>query len=287
MIVGDSLIQSVSMYTDAVPHRRSDVQRRSSILVDPRLPFHPPPPEARTNQAPQQAGESRCEMGQFPTSPRETVLQFGLDHQDVWDTNHTAIGLSTAQVAAFKVAVSACQGAFTDQSKAKQAAKIATQGADDAYKGYKAKLAEMVRTIKTFAENSATPATVYNTAEIIAPAPPSPVPPPAQPSGVTVSLNASSGALELKWKASNPAGSSGTSYIIRRKLPGEPSFSFLGVSGKKAFTDNTLVAGPDSVQYTIQGQRSDAAGPVSAVLTVTFGHPATGGFNVQSVKLAA
>src|SRR5262249_1902804 len=46
-------------------------------------------------------------------------------------------------------------------------------------------------------------------------------------------------------------------------------------------TDTTFFAGPDSVQYTIQGQRADATGPLSEVLTVNFGRAADG--SIQAV----
>jgi hypothetical protein len=109
------------------------------------------------------------------------------------------------------------------------------------------------------------------------PAPPSPAPPPAQPTDLTVELEPQIGDLILRWKAENPSGTSGTSYIIRRKLEGESSFSFIGVTGSKKFVDTTLIAGPDTVQYTVQGQRADQTGPMSQVFMVTFGRTPSGG----------
>jgi hypothetical protein len=55
--------------------------------------------------------------------------------------------------------------------------------------------------------------------------------------------------------------------------------------------DNTFIAGPDSVQYTVQGQRADAAGPESQIFTVRFGRNGPG-VTIQSAttsgaKLAA
>ena len=134
-----------------------------------------------------------------------------------------------------------------------------------------------MRSIRAFAEQQANPNAVYNLAQIPPSSEPTTAPPPAQPTDLTVTLEASSGDLMLSWKASNPTGTSGTSYIIRRKLPGESAFSFIGVSGKKKFVDTTLVAGPDSVQYTVQGQRADSTGPVSPVFMVTFGQLPSGG----------
>lgn len=128
-----------------------------------------------------------------------------------------------------------------------------------------------MRLIRAYAESTAKPSIVYNLAQIPPPASPSPAPPPAQPTDLTVTLGSSDGALTLRWKASNPTGTSGTSYIIRRKLPSETQFQFTRVSGKKEFVDDTLIAGPDSVQYTVQGQRADSSGPLSSIFAVNFG----------------
>jgi hypothetical protein len=103
------------------------------------------------------------------------------------------------------------------------------------------------------------------------------VPPPGRPSGLTVQLDATTGSLTLRWKAANPTNARGTTYIIRRKLPGETEFAFIGVSGKKRFVDETLMLGAGegilapAVQYTVQGQRANLSGPVSPIFTVNFG----------------
>jgi hypothetical protein len=140
---------------------------------------------------------------------------------------------------------------------------------------------DTVRLIRAFAESTAKPSTIYNLAQIPPPSPPSPAPPPAQPTDSTVTLNASDGGLMLRWKAANPTGTSGTSYIVRRKLPDDSEFSFIGVSGEKEFVDDTLIAGPDSVQYTVQGQRADSSGPLSPIFTVNFGRLPGGGMTAS------
>ncbi len=47
--------------------------------------------------------------------------------------------------------------------------------------------------------------------------------------------------------------------------------------------DDTLIAGPDSVQYTVQGQRADSSGPLSPIFTVNFGQARGGGFAASVV----
>lgn len=155
-----------------------------------------------------------------------------------------------------------------------QGLRVATQWAEGAFGSLRSSAGDTVRLIRAFAESQPKPDVVCNTAQI---PPPSPAPSPAQPTDLIVTFGASDGALTLRWKAANPTGTSGTSYIIRRKLPGESEFSFIGVSGKKEFTDDTLIAGPESVQYTVQGQRANSSGPLSPIFVVNFGQAAGGG----------
>ncbi|MBK8267891.1 MAG: hypothetical protein IPK83_06130 [Planctomycetes bacterium] len=138
-----------------------------------------------------------------------------------------------------------------------------------------------MKLIRAFAINAVDPLNVYNLAQIQPPAPPTPAPPPAQPTNLNVSLDPTEGYLMLSWKAENPVGTSGTSYIIKRKLPTESVFSFIGVSGTKKFVDESLVAGPDSVQYTVQGTRANQVGPVSPIFTISFGRSPDGGFSMS------
>ncbi|MBL8879122.1 MAG: hypothetical protein JNG88_08385 [Phycisphaerales bacterium] len=210
-------------------------------------------------------------MGAYPTSPRAAFLQWCEAHAPVFTANAAQIGLTTNQASAFAAATTAGAAALLAQEQAKQAYRVATQQAEGAFGTLRSSAGDTVRLIRAFAESQPKPDVVYNTAQIPPPSPPSPAPPPAQPTDLTVTLGASDGALMLRWKASNPTGTSGTSYIIRRKLPSESEFSFIGVSGKKEFVDDSLVAGPDSVQYTVQGQRADSSGPLSPIFTVNFG----------------
>ncbi|HPF40680.1 MAG TPA: hypothetical protein P5081_18335 [Phycisphaerae bacterium] len=216
-------------------------------------------------------------MATYPTTPRSDFLEWCQAHAPVFTANAAAIGLSTEQAAAFAAATTGAGDATVKQEQAQQAGKVATQEVNEAYGDLRSEASEMVRTIRTFAENSDNPSVVYNTAQIPPPAKPTPAPPPAEPKELTVTLSPNSGDLTLQWKATNPEGTSGTSYIIRRRLPTESAFTFIGVTGTKKFIDRTLTAGPDSVQYTVQGQRADSAGPESQIFTVTFGQLPGGG----------
>ena len=210
-------------------------------------------------------------MGTYPTSPRTAFLDWCQTHERVFIDHAAALGLTPAMAAAFKTATEAAVAKVLDQEAAKQAALVATQAAQGALDALDTAAGDIVRTIKAVAQNAPDPNLIYNLAQIPPPARPAPAPPPAQPTDLCVTLGTTDGALRLSWKAANPPGTSGTAYIIRRRLPGEGGFAYVGVSGKKTFVDDTFIAGPECVQYTVQGQRADSSGPVSPIFTVSFG----------------
>jgi hypothetical protein len=226
---------------------------------------------------PRSAGCTRSQASRRDYGTNDAACQ-GQAHTGVFSANAAQIGLTPAQATAFSAATTAGAAALLAQEQAKQAYRVATQVAEESFGTLRSSAGDVVRLIRAYAESTAKPSIVYNLAQIPPPSPPSPAPPPAQPTDLTVTLDASGGDLTLRWKAANPAGTSGTSYIIRRRLPGESEFSFIGVSGKKEFVDDTLIAGPDSVQYTVQGQRADSSGPLSPIFTVNFGQAPGGGF---------
>lgn len=219
-------------------------------------------------------------MGTYPTSPRSDFINWCTAHSAVFTAHAAAIGLTPAQVNAFKAALADAQSADGEQNAAKQTAKAATTKATQNFAVLRKSAAEMVRTIKTFAENTEDPS-VYATAQIPPPADPTTAPPPGKPYAVSAQLDTNTGAPILKWKASNPRGTAGTSYIVRRKLPSESAFTFVGVTGSKSFTDNTFIQGPDSVQYTIQGQRADRAGTPSDAFAINFGRQPGGSVFIE------
>lgn len=214
-------------------------------------------------------------MSAYPATPRSAFFSWCQAHSTVWAANQAGIGLSIPQCTAYTALVTAAAAALENQELAKQAAIAATAACDNAFAALRSGTSDTLKTIRLYAIGQDKPETVYTLAQIPAPATPSPAPPPAKPTDLVAVLAPGSGELTLRWKAANPPGTSGTAYIIRRKLAGETSFSVVGTIGKKSFTDTTLLAGPDSVQYTIQGQRGNSMGPVSDLFTVNFGR--TGG----------
>lgn len=220
-------------------------------------------------------------MATYPTSPRLDFLQWCKTHTDVFVNNAAAIGLSPASAAAFSSAYDAARAAVDDQDAAKEAAKAATQEAQARLDDLLASASQTVGTIRIFAESTNNP-TVYAVAQITPPQPPTAVPPPNPATDLSATLDANTGNITLRWKATQPEGAAGTTYSIFRRAQGQADFVILGSSGKKSFVDQTFFAGPDSVEYKIQAVRSGILGPMSATLSVSFGRVPGEGFTIQS-----
>lgn len=222
-----------------------------------------------------------------PVSPRADVLAWCQAHIDIFSTSAVAIGLSASQAAEFGVLTGNYASAEGEVEKARIALRLAVDNANNAYTLMRRSMTQAVSDIRYFALQQSDPQAIYNLAQVPPRANPSQLPPPGRPNDFSVELIDATGALQLRWKCVNPRGTSGTSYIVRRKLPGETSFSFIGVTGERRFVDNTFTAGPDSVEYTVQAQRADRAGIESSVFQINFGLQGPGRTQVTTAKLAA
>ncbi|HZW07187.1 MAG TPA: hypothetical protein VFF65_08680 [Phycisphaerales bacterium] len=226
------------------------------------------------------------------TYPRKLseLIPWAVAHAEIWKTAPATLGLSVTQAAALDNAAKAAATAYADALAAREKSKIQTATQNTKVREMLTLLQQDIDIIRFFALNSADPDAVFQAAQLEPPQPPQPVGPPAQPTHVTVCLNIMTGAPELAWKASNPPGGGGITYIIKRKLAGESAFTFVGVapnSGTDArqYTDNTLPLGTDSVSYSITGTRSGVSG-ASTEVVVRFGSVGTPP-QVQAVKMAA
>ncbi len=227
-------------------------------------------------------------MATYPRD-RAAFLTWAQAHTDLWQGAEADIGLTQAQTAAFKASVSALLDKTNAQQVAKDAQKAATEAAVDADSATRELASDLVRSIRAFATNNNDP-TVYQTAQIPAPQPGSPVPPPGQPTNFKIGLN-SDGSITLNWKAQHPEGSNRVVYFVQRKLAGESNFSMIGGAGERSFTDDTLPFGVDSATYIVTAQRGNVSGAPSNQLTVSFGSVGGGGLSFTSspsnAKLAA
>lgn len=189
----------------------------------------------------------------------------------LWQTHAAAIGLSPAQVSALEAAVAGAQLAYDNHLAARDAALAATRAFYDKVRAMHhapGAGADMIRKIRNYAETTNNPR-VYTLAQVPPPATPGKAPPPGTPFGFTVGL-LQSGAIELKWKCSNPADTQGTIYEVKRRLSADGPFEYVGAAGVKVFTGETLLAGRPSVTYQVTAVRSTLRGE-PARFTVTFG----------------
>lgn len=225
-------------------------------------------------------------MAIVPDSRIEKV-QFYEAHVPPWTANAAAIGLGPTQMDGFTPLVTAARTAYDAMITARDASKAATLNFHNKVEAMHAGAgagADVIRDIKNHALSSADP-NVYVLAQIPPPAPPSPAPAPGTPFDFSVSL-LQNGALGLSWKCSNPSGTMGTIYEVKRKV--SQAFEYVGSSGTRSFTDETLPAGASPVIYQITAVRSTVKGN-PAQFTVSFG-VGGGEMTIQSVtplKVAA
>jgi hypothetical protein len=220
-------------------------------------------------------------MSILPQSKVEQV-QFCESHAPVWAVAPTTIGLTAAQCTAFAALTTDARKAYDAAQAAKQAYRAAVTKQNDkiaaALQG-PGGAADLIRFIKSFAENTANPNAVYGLAQIPPPAVPQPASAPGKPENVSVVLEPS-GAVTLSWDAANSAAGTGGFFNVMRKLPGATSFTFLtGVPGsttssrRMTFTDFSIPtsAAGTGVQYIMQGRRGALMGTPSDAITVQFG----------------
>ncbi len=186
-------------------------------------------------------------------------VQFYEDHIAPFTANATAIGITTTEVTDLDTKTDAARAAYTAQQVAQQAAKAATLAFHNAVNAMSVAGSALIKKIRAKAEQSANPS-VYALAQIPAPATPSPMGAPGEPTDFAALLQ-NNGALTITWKCANPAGSQGTTYQVWRRLAGTNELAFIGVTGEKKFVDATIPAGTTQAMYQIQAFRSTAAGP--------------------------
>ena len=209
-------------------------------------------------------------MGIVPDN-RLGKIEFYEAHITPWTTNAVAIGLTAGSVTALGTLTTNARKAFDAAEAARQAAKTATQAYYDAVRAMHSGPgagSDMIELIKNKAQTTNNPS-VYTLAQIPPPATPGTTPPPGLPFNFTVGL-LQNGALELKWKCNNPSGTQGTVYEVKRRVGATGAFGYVGSSGVKNFTDDTVAAGSPSVTYQVTAIRSTQRGNPGQ-FTVSFG----------------
>ncbi len=202
------------------------------------------------------------------------LIAFCQARSTLWRDVADDIGLDEAQVLQWQGLIAGAQGKFTARTIAVANAKSATEALGAAGQDLRRKSAELVRSIKTFAEAQQKPSEVYVLANIPAPQNPSTMPPPGIPNTFKAALNPD-GSLTISWKCANPPGASGTVYAIRRRSSASAAWEFIGAVGVRKFTDHALPP-VTSITYQVQAQRGSSVGLPSTPFNVMFGSGGTG-----------
>ncbi|MBY0311124.1 MAG: hypothetical protein K2W85_03555 [Phycisphaerales bacterium] len=227
----------------------------------------------------------------------QDLLAFAESHADIWAERAAEIGLSSAQAQRVIDLTGAARAARERAGMAANAARAAALEQRIAIDALQAALSESIKGIRLFGESTGDDA-VFAAAEIPLPAQRSPAPPPPQPTDLSARLvpgdaGGGGGAVAILFKAIDRSNAGSITYLVRRKLPSEREFSIVGTVGSqrgrstlgsslgsaslprgvKAFIDDALPAGADlsGVQYTIQGERGAALGPMSQIYTLVIG----------------
>jgi hypothetical protein len=187
-------------------------------------------------------------------------------HVPVWVTNVTAIGLVTADTTDLTAKTTAARTAYEEQQAAQDVAKAKTLAYRAALTALSVAGSAAIDKIRAKAKQVGGDS-VYVLAQIPAPAIPAPPGDPGTPSEFVAELDVT-GALNLKWKCTNPTG--GTMYQVFRRSTPSGEFDYLGGTGDKKFVDSTIPAGSSQVTYQIQAVRSTAVG-AWAQFNVNFG----------------
>ncbi len=222
-------------------------------------------------------------MAILPNSDIQQI-QFCEDHIDVWTTNATAIGLTTAQVSALSSATNKARGSYNTAQTVRLASKAATANFHGDTGEMRENVRDLITLIKAKAETTNNPS-VYTLAQIPPPAAPSPLPVPSAPTDFTVNLE-TDGSLTLRWKCQTNGTATGIFYQVQRKFTGESQYINIGGAPTKEFNDNTVPAGSGGVYYRVTGYRGTRAGAPSSQLFVQFGVAGPGGISVTGGTLA-
>jgi hypothetical protein len=203
-----------------------------------------------------------------------------------WTARATDLGLTAAELATLAAQAAAARAAFTAQQDAAAAARAATAAFHDALRTLERSGSAAIRTIRNQAAGGAGGGAgdpdVYVLARIPPPTTPTRRPRPGKPFDFRATL-LPGGTLELTFKCRHAGRGAGTLYEVRRRVnpardalrssrtvAGAARCEVLGLTGRKAFRDDTLPAGAAEVTYEVTAVHSTGRGD-SARYTVLIG----------------
>ncbi len=218
----------------------------------------------------------------MPTVPnrKQDMINFFAARIPLWSADPASVGLTPEICAELSAKLSEAQTDLANQVARKASAKTATATSNQSAKGLRSFGGKQINSIRAFAEGSGGPG-VYAIAEIPAPADPSPAPAPGEPYDLDASID-NNGDVVLTFKADAASAHTGVFFEIRRKLDGDPSFSLLGSTGTKSFTDTGIAPGTTSAVYNVTAKRGELSSPTSENIYVPFARGGNGSVSIKS-----
>lgn len=210
---------------------------------------------------------------------KDAMISFYSTHLPVWADNAAAIGLSVESITTLDGLLTTAQASLSNQAAKDAEKEAATAASNDDAKALRAFGAGTLATIKAFAKATSDPS-VYTTAQIPAPADPTPAPAPGMPYGIDASID-NNGNVVLSFKADNAQSHTGTFFEVRRQLNGQSGFTLVGSTGTKTFTDTGIEAGTASAVYNITAKRGELSSATSENIYVPFASGGNGQLQIQ------
>jgi len=199
---------------------------------------------------------------------KEDMIAFFASHVPVWSAQAANIGVTPESMAELSALLSAAQDAAATQASKDAEKKAATLAANQAAAALREAGAGDLATIKAFAKATKDPS-VYAKAQIPEPAEPTPAPPPSEPYDLDAELD-NNGNVILTFKSESASSHTGVFFEVRRKLDGESSFSIVGSTGTKSFTDQGIQPGTASAVYNVTAKRGELSSTTSENIYVPF-----------------
>ena len=218
-------------------------------------------------------------MGVLPSKLEEKIAWFE-QRKALWTTNAAAINLLPTQVTQIQDLTAAARAKYDAAHAARNAAVAATYDMQQAVDAMTTFGADLVKTIKAYAETTGN-TDVYGLAQVPAPAAPSPAGVPKPPEDLTADPNAD-GTVTLRWKG---ALKNQTFFTVWRRIAENGAFVQIGALAAKKFVDTAVPQGVTRVAYEIRAQRGQLVSTPSAEVSVNFG--AGGNQGVNALRMAA
>lgn len=206
-------------------------------------------------------------------------LQYLEGRVDGWEENQAGIGVSIELAASTKTKTTDARSAYDDYQQKRQDAKDARVLWLDAIGAAVGDGRACIRSIDSFAKNSANPDGVYALASIAPPKDREPLGVPAVPTDLKIFLD-TEGRANLAWGGTREGG---TVFTLQRRTTsttGQTSpWTTLVTVSERSFIDVATPSGVASIGYRVRAER--VAGPSAFSLPVTLPLGASG--NQQQV----